>query len=776
MTGAARRALGVAGVFPLIVFAACSQADGTDGGRGPTNDAGAPPLGASPEAGAPDATASGGDAGDGGPLAAEPGEDFYGVVGEPVTLDGSRSRRATRYQWDFGNGDGWDAPRTTPVAEVTYAMPGRYVALLTVFDAEGRSSSKAVVVSVTFPRTFAPVQSSSVAVIPQTRLVAVVSPDSNEVTLVSRSDANAFAVVARKTTCARPRTVTPWGKWLIVPCQDDDKVDFVAWGSDERTTLTLPYGARPFGAAHTGSAAYVTLQGKGTLARITLDGGTPKVDGFVGEAKDARGIAALPDGRLAVTRWRSPDDGGDVYLVDPAAGSNTPNPNRASRWALEYDPQPPSDTEIGGVPTYLNQVLVSPTGRRAYFPSLQANFREGLHLSGRPLSFEFTVRAVLSGLEIETGRESSEDRLQFDNHGFASAGAFSSRGDWLYVALRGTRSIVRVDTLAATQAGTLQNVGFAPEGLAVSEDDRFLFVDAYLSRELIVFDTRAFAAGDPPIARLSTVTAEPLSAAVLLGKRLFNDSADARLSRDGYMACAHCHLDGEADDRTWDFTDRGEGLRNTTNLMGHAGMGDGPVHWSANFDEIQDFEHDMRGPFNGTGLMRDEDFNSGTCNETLGDKKGGKSADLDALAAYVTSLVGEPRSPFRSESGGLTPAATRGKAVFERSDTGCTTCHSGPRLTDSGFVSPGVPRLHDVGTLRDGSGKRLGGTLTGIDTPTLHGLWHSAPYLHDGSAPTLRDVLVTRNVGDKHGKTSQLSAGEVDDLVAYLLSLDGAHH
>ena len=106
-------------------------------------------------------------------------------------------------------------------------------------------------------------------------------------------------------------------------------------------------------------------------------------------------------------------------------------------------------------------------------------------------------------------------------------------------------------------------------------------------------------------------------------------------------------------------------------------------------------------------------------------------------------------------------------------DLGCTTCHEGSDLIDSYFVSPGIPLLHDVGTLGAGSGQRLGGALTGIDTPTLHGVWGTAPYLHDGSASTLREVLVDRNVGDHHGTTSVLSATEIDDLVAYLLQLDG---
>jgi hypothetical protein len=81
--------------------------------------------------------------------------------------------------------------------------------------------------------------------------------------------------------------------------------------------------------------------------------------------------------------------------------------------------------------------------------------------------------------------------------------------------------------------------------------------------------------------------------------------------------------------------------------------------------------------------------------------------------------------------------------------------------------------VHDVGTMTELSGQRLGGPLEGIDTPTLLGIWETAPYLHDGSAPALRDVLVTRNPDDRHGAVSTLTTAEVDQLVAYLLQIDG---
>ena len=58
-----------------------------------------------------------------------------------------------------------------------------------------------------------------------------------------------------------------------------------------------------------------------------------------------------------------------------------------------------------------------------------------------------------------------------------------------------------------------------------------------------------------------------------------------------------------------------------------------------------------------------------------------------------------------------------------------------------------------------------------FDTPTLRELWRTSPYLHDGSAATIRDVLTARNPKDEHGKTSQLTAQQIDDLAEYLLSL-----
>jgi streptogramin lyase len=702
-------------------------------------------------------------------LRAEAGPSRYALVGEEVVLDGSASVGAVRYQWAPGGGLPAGEPGSDPVLRVRYPRPGRFAAVLTVWDAEGRRRSDSAVISVTYRPIHQPRQSSSIAIVDDHRL-AVVSPDSDELALARWTDAGTLAIERRIEVCDEPRTLAPFADVrgaprIAVACPDGGVVAVVDPATGSVETMVMPYGSRPFGVvARDGGSIFVSLQAIGEVAEITPTREVRRHRAI----PDARAVALLPDGRVAVTRWRSPDARGEIAALDPETGA-------LETWTLAYDPQTASDTEIGGVPSYLEQILISPDGRVAVVPSLQAAIGEGRYVTGgeRALTFETTVRAIISFLDPATGQEDFERRHQFDNRGIANAGVFSARGDWLFVATRGTRSVERIDMLSGQGSGTLQNVGFAPNGVALSPDDRFLFVDAYLSREIVMYDVRDFADEPAPLARAPIPTREPLDPEILRGKQLFHDALDPRLSRDGYIACANCHLDGFADGRTWDFTDRGEGLRNTTNLRGFPSTG-GAIHWTANFDEVQDFEHDIRFAFRGTGLMSDADFHTGTRDQPLGDPKAGVSADLDALAAYVQSLDRFPPSPFRAPDGSLPEAARRGRAIFESDEVGCTRCHAGSMLTDSGFDAPGTPRLHDVGTAGPGSGTRLGGMpLVGFDTPTLHGVWSSAPYLHDGSAATLREVLTVRNPEDRHGRTSTLTAAQIDDLVAYLLCLDG---
>jgi len=110
------------------------------------------------------------------------------------------------------------------------------------------------------------------------------------------------------------------------------------------------------------------------------------------------------------------------------------------------------------------------------------------------------------------------------------------------------------------------------------------------------------------------------------------------------------------------------------------------------------------------------------------------------------------------ENGKFSKAAARGRKLFLDEKVACASCHSGELYTD---LKP-----YDVGT-----GGKFDKPQDKFYTPTLVELWRTAPYLHDGSAATMRDVLTTANRGDRHGKTSHLTERQIEDLAAYLLSL-----
>jgi cytochrome c peroxidase len=325
------------------------------------------------------------------------------------------------------------------------------------------------------------------------------------------------------------------------------------------------------------------------------------------------------------------------------------------------------------------------------------------------------------------------------------------------------------DAYTGVVATSLNDAGTSPRATLLDPHNH-LFVQAALGRNVTVFDLEPLVtAGDSgtptKLADISTVAQDTTDPTLLMGKRIFNSAADSRMTPQGYLTCAACHFDGFEDGRVFDFTSRGEGLRNTTSLLGRRGTGMGPVHWSGNFDEIQDFEQEIRELFSGHGFMADDVLAVGSRQQALGDVKAGLSPELDALAAYVTSLDHVNLSPFRNPDGTLTDGALAGKALFGK--LGCEFCHAGRDFTDSARG-----RLHDVGTLQPSSGSRSGKALLGIDTPTLLGVWETAPYLHDGSAATLRDVLVGKNPNDQHGFVSALTPAEVDQLVDFLQQLD----
>ena len=609
-----------------------------------------------------------------------------------------------------------------------------------------------------------PARSSTVIITADRAKAWAVNPDADTVTAV---DTNALSKAFETSVGLTPRTLAqaPDGTiWVVNEGSYDISVLDSSTGA-VIDTIDLPYGSMPYGIAFApdGSAAYVTLQALGRLVRIDAATRTivhrlelgPDASGIVPKV---RGIAIDSDSRrVLVARFVSPERGGEIYDVSVLGQSM----NLDRTIALAIDPGPDSPDGGRGIPNYISSLAISPDGVHARVPSKKDNIERGSFRDGQALTHDNAVRTVISQIDLSSGREDLAARIDLNDHDMAFALTFSPLGDLVFAAIQGSNVVNVIDAYSGIEIAGIPT-GLAPQGLTLDDQGR-LYVQNFMSRSLSVFAVAGLLAGTESsaqmLAEIGLVANETLSDKVLMGKQIFYDASSSKMSFEGYISCASCHLDGGQDGRTWDFTDRGEGLRNTIALQGRGGtLLQGPVHWSGNFDEIQDFENDIRSHFGGSGFMSDDVFNGGTRRDPLGDPKAGLSAELDALAAYVSSLTSVPLSPYRNPDGSLTPEGVRGKQVF--ANEGCVKCHGGAEFTDSAL---GV--LHDIGTISPASGGRLGQSLEGLDTPTLKGAWATAPYLHDGSAPTLAQAI------DSHSDVS-LSDGELRALVSYVRQID----
>lgn len=675
------------------------------------------------------------------------------------TATSQNASGAVSYSWEFGDGTAATPFSTNASASHIYTQPGHYIVQVTAKDNANTTRASLVQTIHHAVTSTAPTASSTIVLDEARQLVWNVNTDNATVTA---SDALLFNKKFEARVGKEPRTLAqaPDGSmWVVNEGEASISILNGEHGALMRT-IGLPYASRPYGIAFSPNAAYVTLQATGRLLKI--DPRTHQIVGELAVGATPRGLAITHDAqRIFITRFISPQDHGEVVEV------NAMNFTVARNFKLAMDPGPDTESSGRGVPNYLSSVHLTPDGRRAWLPSKKDNVQRGQRRDGLPLTFESTVRTIVSQIDLTSNREDLSARRDLNDRDMASAVAFNPLGDYAFVAVQGSNTIDVLDAYSRALITSIENVGLAPQGLVLSRDGAKLFVQNFMSRSVSVYDVSGISANGNKqvrkLAEIATVSNEALAPNVLQGKQIFYNANDRRMNRDGYLSCASCHLEGEQDGRVWDFSDRGEGWRNTISLRGRRGTAQGRLHWSANFDEVQDFEHDMRNAFGGTGFMRDSDFNFGTRNQTLGERKAGVSAELDALAAYVASLAATPASPYRNANGTLTGAARLGRFIFQRQK--CASCHGGNEFTDS-FSNV----RHDVGTMKTTSGNRLGKSLRGIDTPSLRGVWATAPYLHDGSAPTLLDLLTTASA--QHGNLTQLNAQEQQQLAAYLAQID----
>jgi hypothetical protein len=221
---------------------------------------------------------------------------------------------------------------------------------------------------------------------------------------------------------------------------------------------------------------------------------------------------------------------------------------------------------------------------------------------------------------------------------------------YLFVALETSREVAVLNAFTRAQLFRI-DVGRAPQGLAISPDGKRLYVNNFMDRTVSVRDLSALLERGvydlPLVANLAAVGTEKLS-----GERADRQAVLLRRPRPASRPRPLHELrvvpqrrrprrPGLGPHRS------GRGPAQHDRLRGRAAA-QGLLHWSANFDEVQDFEGQIRTLAGGSGLMSDAQFSTGSRSQPLGDKKAGVSADLDALAAYVGSLNTFAPSPYRN--------------------------------------------------------------------------------------------------------------------------------
>jgi len=397
-------------------------------------------------------------------------------------------------------------------------------------------------------------------------------------------------------------------------------------------------------------------------------------------------------------------------------------------------------------------IAVSPDGKYAYAVHHRPNF----NITPSQLSQGWVQTHALTIVPLG----SSEERIVtvlLDNVNSGAANpygvAVSKDGKRLFVSHRGIHKLSVIDlpwlhaliknskpeVLAAThvnlgflwgRGGLIKRVdsgGKCPNGIAVSPADGSVYVANHFSDAVTVLDpkTREVRA-EIPVGPPLEMTMERK------GEFLFND---AQRCFQQWISCTSCHPQTRADGVNWDLLN--DGMTNPKNAKSLVGSWQTPPVMALGVRVSMEVAVEKGFLFIQFHVPTQE--------------------VKEAVAAYLRSVPFIPSPWHRKPDGSLDEKAKRGERVFVKA--GCDMCHPAPLYTDL--------MMYKVGT----KGKRDLGKTKAFDTPTLKEMYRTAPYLHDGSAATLKDVLTTFNKRDRHGTTSSLTEAEIEELVAFLKSL-----
>ncbi|HVW30359.1 MAG TPA: hypothetical protein VHC69_33605 [Polyangiaceae bacterium] len=493
-----------------------------------------------------------------------------------------------------------------------------------------------------------------------------------------------------------------------------------------RRTVTV--GSEPVGVVVSPDGDHVEVACSADDTVVEVDARTGGVERTVPVSSEPWALAWSSDGELLVTHFM-----GGIDAIDPSSG------RVVSTWTVP-DVAPRGDRRLAhGQVRGLYDAVARPLSDEVWV----AHALLGTDTAQPDLDFESTAFPALSVLR-DGGRFEqtlSTDAADVDgvDGAFADvvsgphAVAFTHDGSHALLIAANSEDVLVVDANARVESSLVRPLpGAMPDGIVLSPDDRFAYVDERLSGDVAVLaldDSKGMlsvSVDGAPIPRFAN--GDPMPKTLRFGQQLFDSANSAKypITTDHWIACATCHMEGRSDAVTWRFA---QGPRDTPTNAGGV-LGTGFLFRTADRNRVQDYWH------------------------TVNVEQGGgfdpvlQGSLLDAIAAYVNYAIPAPVPPTTDAK-----LVDAGKKVFD--DSGCGSCHSGPRFTDSGGGNPsldlaGPILLHDVGTCVtkgafvdvphddvDGHPR----AACSFDTPSLTGIASTPPYLHDGSAATLRDSI-----------------------------------
>jgi len=628
------------------------------------------------------------------------------------------------------------ANASQPATTATFSATGEYVLQLSASDGE-LTSQDTVCVSVLAQGPYhSPVE---VAYSPDGGTLAAADQTARAIYLINP----ATATVMRKITLAgEPRDLV-WTTNTRLFVSEHDAGTVAEIDTASGTVLRrIAVGPKPAGLAVAPGKNLLLATDRGLNHLSLIDQGTGTTRAEVSTVREPVFVTVTPDEHLAIVSNRLPY--GDAR--DPSHAAAISFVNLDNMREVDHLKLNPGATNV-------QRVVCSPDGRWAYV----------LHVQGRPflpttqLSRGWVVTSAMSIIDLQSKQVYSTILFDKTSDGAADPWGItlSNDGRSAWITFAGVHEVGMLDlfNLHALLAGdvdlraamqydltTLYNLGLfqrkalpcnGPRGISLAPGEGQLAVAAWFSGQVLLLDTAGAVTAQVPL------DTQPAEDAVRRGYRLYHD-ANGCYQR--WLSCNSCHPGARVDGMNWDLLN--DGFGNSKNVKSALYAPQTP-------------------PSMWTGIR---------ANAMVGIQAGFKfiefqshsQQDYDDIYAYMDALRPE-QSPYLV-NGQLTPDAVQGKTLFESAETNCLGCHKPNQYY-------GDPNKYDVGTRH--AADWTANDISGYVSPHLYELWRSAPYLHDGAATTVREVLTTFNPADKHGRTSHLSKNQIDQLAAYLLQLDG---